>query len=61
VHWVVIDMEAHVSGLPQGGRPLPAGARSGLNDWHRIGYGGQSSILANPMVQRIHQNLVKDL
>ncbi len=40
VHWVVIDMEAHVSGLPPGGRPLPAGARSGLNDWHRIGYGG---------------------
>jgi Raf kinase inhibitor-like YbhB/YbcL family protein len=40
VHWVVIDLDPQVSGLPQGGRPLPAGARSGLNDWHRTGYGG---------------------
>jgi Raf kinase inhibitor-like YbhB/YbcL family protein len=40
VHWVVIDMDPHVSGLPQGGKPLPAGARSGLNDWRRTGYGG---------------------
>ena len=25
---------------PAAGTPLPAGARSGLNDWHRTGYGG---------------------
>jgi Raf kinase inhibitor-like YbhB/YbcL family protein len=32
VHWVVYD-------IPQGGT-LPPGARDGLNDWKRIGYGG---------------------
>ncbi|MDO9313112.1 MAG: YbhB/YbcL family Raf kinase inhibitor-like protein [Burkholderiaceae bacterium] len=40
VHWIVIDIAPDTDSLPQGGRPLPAGARSGLNDWHRLGYGG---------------------
>jgi Raf kinase inhibitor-like YbhB/YbcL family protein len=40
VHWVVVDIPPQASSLPQGGRPLPAGARDGLNDWHRTGYGG---------------------
>ncbi len=39
VHWVVYDIAPSVTGLPQGGA-LPAGARDGLNDWKRIGYGG---------------------
>jgi len=40
VHWVVVDIPPETTGLPQGGRPLPVGARDGLNDWHRTGYGG---------------------
>ena len=40
VHWVVFDMPPDAGALPEGGRPLPAGAREGLNDWKRTGYGG---------------------
>lgn len=39
VHWVVVDLPPTATGLPEGGA-LPAGARSGLNDWKRPGYGG---------------------
>ncbi len=39
VHWVVYDLPANTRGLPEGGK-LPAGARSGKNDWGRTGYGG---------------------
>lgn len=39
VHWVVYDLAPTTEGLPLGGA-LPAGARDGLNDWKRIGYGG---------------------
>ncbi len=39
VHWVVVDIPAGSSGLAEGGA-LPAGARSGKNDWQRTGYGG---------------------
>lgn len=39
VHWVVYDLPPATAGLPEGGA-LPAGARDGLNDWKRIGYGG---------------------
>jgi Raf kinase inhibitor-like YbhB/YbcL family protein len=39
VHWVVYDLAPATVGLPEGGA-LPAGARDGLNDWKRIGYGG---------------------
>lgn len=40
VHWVLVDIPATASGLPEGGRPLPAGTREGLNDWQRITWGG---------------------
>ncbi len=40
VHWVLYDLPASAHALPEGGRPLPAGTREGLNDWHRTGYGG---------------------
>jgi Raf kinase inhibitor-like YbhB/YbcL family protein len=40
VHWVVVDLPPAATGLPEGGRPLPPGAREGLNDWGRTGYGG---------------------
>jgi hypothetical protein len=40
VHWVLYDIPPSASGLPEGGRLLPAGTREGLNDWGRRGYGG---------------------
>ena len=42
VHWVVYDVPPTQTGLPEdvGRSPLPAGAREGLNDWKRSGYGG---------------------
>jgi len=40
VHWVLLDLPPDSAGLPAVGRPLPAGARPGLNDWHRPDYGG---------------------
>lgn len=40
VHWVLVDLPPDSPGLPAGGRPLPAGARAGLNDWHQADYGG---------------------
>ena len=42
VHWVLYDMPAAASGLPEGvtSAGLPAGTREGLNDWKRTGYGG---------------------
>lgn len=39
VHWLVYNLPAGSSGLPEGGQ-LPAGAKSALNDWQRPGYGG---------------------
>jgi len=38
VHWVVFDLPPSTHGL-EGGK-LPAGARDGLNDWKRAGWGG---------------------
>ncbi|HEY7216347.1 MAG TPA: YbhB/YbcL family Raf kinase inhibitor-like protein [Thermoanaerobaculia bacterium] len=42
VHWVLYDLPASASSLPQGVEPraLPPGTREGLNDWKRTGYGG---------------------
>jgi Raf kinase inhibitor-like YbhB/YbcL family protein len=40
VHWVLYDIAPNASGLPEGGKPLPEGARDGQNDWKRTGYGG---------------------
>ncbi|MEW6706889.1 MAG: YbhB/YbcL family Raf kinase inhibitor-like protein [Pseudomonadota bacterium] len=40
VHWVLYNLAPDTTGLPEGGRPLPAGTQQGQNDWHRSGYGG---------------------
>jgi len=42
VHWVVYNIPASVHALPQAARmaTLPAGTRSGMNDWKRADYGG---------------------
>jgi len=42
VHWVVYNIPADVHGLPEGAAKsgLPPGAKQGLNDWKRPGYGG---------------------
>lgn len=40
VHWVLHDLPPGATGLAEGVRSLPAGAREGLNDWQRTGWGG---------------------
>jgi Raf kinase inhibitor-like YbhB/YbcL family protein len=40
VHWVLYDLPSDATGLAEGVKALPAGAREGLNDWQRTGYGG---------------------
>lgn len=42
VHWVLYNLPATTTGLPQGVKPgdLPASALPGENDWKRTGYGG---------------------
>lgn len=40
VHWLLYNLPADASGLPQGVSALPAGTREGVNDWQRTGYGG---------------------
>ena len=42
VHWVVYNLPADTTSLAGGASAtnLPAGAREGLNDWQREGYGG---------------------
>ena len=42
VHWVLYNIPAETRSLPTdaSAKGLPAGARSGLNDWKRVGYGG---------------------
>ena len=39
VHQVAFNIPAAARGLPEGGA-LPAGAKSGVNDWKKQGYGG---------------------
>jgi len=41
-HWVLYNLPPAAGSLPEGaaGSALPAGARHGLNDWKRPGYGG---------------------
>jgi Raf kinase inhibitor-like YbhB/YbcL family protein len=42
VHWVLYGIPADSNGLPESATAalLPPGTMQGLNDWHRIGYGG---------------------
>lgn len=42
VHWVVYDIPADTEGLAEDAatQGLPGGARQGINDWKRAGYGG---------------------
>ena len=42
VHWVLYNVPATAGGLTEGvqASTLPAGAREGINDWHRTGYRG---------------------
>lgn len=42
VHWVLYDLPATSTGLPEGvaSAALPPGTREGLNDWRRTGWGG---------------------
>lgn len=42
VHWVLYDIPVETTGLAAGigGQDVPTGAREGLNDWKRAGYGG---------------------
>ncbi len=42
VHWVLYDIPADATGLPQDVAPddLPEGTRHGTNNWERTGYGG---------------------
>ena len=40
VHWVLFNMPADATGLPEGTEALPGSTMNGLNDWNRTGYGG---------------------
>lgn len=42
VHWVLYGLPPSATGLPEGvaTAALPKGAREGVNDWKRAGYGG---------------------
>lgn len=42
VHWLLYDLDPRSTGLAEGAasEAAPGGARQGLNDWRRIGYGG---------------------
>jgi Raf kinase inhibitor-like YbhB/YbcL family protein len=41
VHWVLYNIPPEAGRLAEGaGRQLPAGTRSGKNDWGKAGYGG---------------------
>jgi Raf kinase inhibitor-like YbhB/YbcL family protein len=40
VHWVLYEIPANATGLPEGAAALPTGTREGVNDWGRASYGG---------------------
>ena len=40
VHWVLYNIPPDAAGLAEASAAAPAGARDGLNDWGRTGYGG---------------------
>ena len=39
VHWVLFDIPPAAAGIAEGA-PSPAGAKQGVNDWQRTGWGG---------------------
>lgn len=49
VHWVLYNIPATSSGLSEGvaAHDLPPGAREGVNDWQRAGYGGPCPPIGN--------------
>jgi Raf kinase inhibitor-like YbhB/YbcL family protein len=40
VHWVMYDIPPSVTSLAAGAKKTPSGARDGINDWKKTGYGG---------------------
>src|ERR1035437_6418845 len=40
VHWLLYNLPADCTGLPEAVKILPEGTLEGLNDWKRTGYGG---------------------
>lgn len=42
VHWVLLDIPPDTAGLSEAVSELPSGAKDGMNDWKRTGYGGPS-------------------
>lgn len=40
VHWLLYNLPADCTGLPEAVAALPPGTLEGTNDWHRTGYGG---------------------
>lgn len=40
VHWVLYNIPASASALPENIKALPEGTAGGLNDWKRTSYGG---------------------
>ncbi|WP_457668982.1 YbhB/YbcL family Raf kinase inhibitor-like protein [Thiolapillus sp.] len=40
VHWLLYNLPAMATGLPEAVTTLPAGTLEGINDWQRTGYGG---------------------
>lgn len=40
VHFVLYNIPANVTGLPEAVKELPAGTLEGVNNWGRTGYGG---------------------
>jgi Raf kinase inhibitor-like YbhB/YbcL family protein len=51
VHWVIFNLPADAVELEEGVPPLPelpSGARHGVNDWSRHGYGGPCPPPGNP-------------
>ena len=40
VHWVLYNIPANATELPEDVKKLPPGTCQGLNDWKRTGYGG---------------------
>lgn len=40
VHWLLYNLPANCTGLPEAVAALPAGTMEGTNDWQRTSYGG---------------------